>query len=171
VKKMPLPSPRSPAELDEKILAHAKRQAPERKFKLRPIWLSGLVTASVVAVAVLIAIPQQPEPRVYESEAAPERRRSDMPVSAPMSLEKKMTSRDTMGITADYALRESAAAPAVEQLDDSTLQSRLLQLSRILENGDSKQAEAAYEQLKFSCGDCELPATLEEAITKYLKLP
>jgi hypothetical protein len=53
-----LPRPRSPQQLDDKILAHARRQAPQRKAPWRPGWVTGMATVSIVAIALLMVPPQ-----------------------------------------------------------------------------------------------------------------
>jgi hypothetical protein len=53
-----LPRPRSPQQLDDKILAHARRQAPQRNAPWRPGWVTGMATVSIVAIALLIVPPQ-----------------------------------------------------------------------------------------------------------------
>ena len=49
-----LPSPRSPRELDEKILRYAREQAPEPERRGLPVWVTGLATASIAGVALLL---------------------------------------------------------------------------------------------------------------------
>ena len=61
---MPLPSPRSTQELDEKILAYARDNAPRQRRHQPARWVAGLATAGIVAVAVLIALPQRPTPQL-----------------------------------------------------------------------------------------------------------
>ncbi len=57
---LPLPKARSPRDLDERILAHARRHAPERQATFTPRWIPGLATAGIVGLALLIAYPQLP---------------------------------------------------------------------------------------------------------------
>ncbi|MFT4520860.1 MAG: hypothetical protein ACI9JM_003268 [Halioglobus sp.] len=57
-----LPKPPSPAALDDKILAYARQQAPQKQPLWRSGWVSGIATAGVVAIAVLIADPSQQTP-------------------------------------------------------------------------------------------------------------
>jgi hypothetical protein len=64
--KLPLPSPRSPRQLDDKILAYARHNAPEKKSFIQPRWVAGLATASVVILALFITEPQQPTPTFRE---------------------------------------------------------------------------------------------------------
>lgn len=61
---MPLPAPRSTQELDEKILAYARDNAPRQRRHRPARWVAGLATAGIVAVAVLIALPQRPTPQL-----------------------------------------------------------------------------------------------------------
>ena len=64
--KLPLPSPRSPRQLDDKILAYAQDNAPEKKSFIQPRWVAGLATAGVVVVALFITEPQQTTPTFRE---------------------------------------------------------------------------------------------------------
>ncbi|MBT4521945.1 MAG: hypothetical protein HOC23_18255 [Halieaceae bacterium] len=57
--KLPLPSPVSPPQLDETILAYARDNAPARRPSIPPWWFTGVATASVVTVALFITLPQQ----------------------------------------------------------------------------------------------------------------
>lgn len=79
--ELPLPSPRSPDDLDQRILAYARDKAPRSRPLLRPAWMAGAATACVLVVALLVGGPQQPAPidtetRKYESV-------SETPVPAP----------------------------------------------------------------------------------------
>ncbi|GAB5450112.1 MAG: hypothetical protein Hals2KO_04400 [Halioglobus sp.] len=75
---LPLPEMKSPRQLDDKILAHARAQAPQQRVNTRHGWMSGLAAASVVGIAVMIALPTQdgildtvPAPSREEAELAP----------------------------------------------------------------------------------------------------
>lgn len=66
---LPLPAPRPDAALDEKILAYARARAPRREAMQPRRWIAGLATAGIVAVAVMITLPQQsPSPTLQEAE-------------------------------------------------------------------------------------------------------
>ncbi|MFK8048974.1 MAG: hypothetical protein AB8B81_11130 [Halioglobus sp.] len=54
-KPLPLPSPRSPATLDERILSQARRALPRDKPYRQPWWLAGSATAAVIVVAVTLS--------------------------------------------------------------------------------------------------------------------
>lgn len=60
--QLPLPAPRSPQSLDDRILAHAQAHAPARERSDYRQWMSGLAAASIFGVAVLIALPTQHTP-------------------------------------------------------------------------------------------------------------
>ena len=60
--RLPLPEPRSPRALDERILARARDAAPQRSGWSRPAWAGSLVTASVIGISLLISEPDQPAP-------------------------------------------------------------------------------------------------------------
>ena len=61
-RKLPLPSPRSPRDLDDRILNYAREHAPPTRSFVQPRWLAGLATASVLLIAVFITEPEQSTP-------------------------------------------------------------------------------------------------------------
>jgi alpha/beta superfamily hydrolase len=181
--KLPLPSPRSPSGLDEKILAYAKQQLPEKKPYRPALWLSGLATASVVAIAVIIAIPEQSRTIVpvvkparlsaqsEKVEQPPAPRGAAMKESADMEMMVQRSARKQstpQAAAALYAEQEVAAADTVPILDTITIQQQLQEMSTLVKSGDSKQASLDYRELKKLCPHCDLPDTLKEAIEKYL---
>lgn len=172
--KAKLPFPLSPTELDDKILAYAQRKVPARRAYRPPLWLSGLATASIIGVAVLLAIPEQSE--ILAPTALPE-------LAAPAKAKTRrilQTQREeAMTVSADAL----SAFPATENVMDSAttsdemlavqltsedLRQQLEQLSALVSNGKTEQAETAYDELKRRCKDCALPATLEQALADYL---
>ena len=54
--KLDLPSPRSPRDLDEKILRYAREHAPAPERRGRPAWVAGLATASIAGIALLLGL-------------------------------------------------------------------------------------------------------------------
>jgi hypothetical protein len=58
--KLPLPSPRSPAELDERIINAARERAPYPRSQRQPWWMAGAATTCLLIVAVLLVQPEQP---------------------------------------------------------------------------------------------------------------
>ena len=74
---LPLPKRRSPKSLDDKILNYAHGHAPsgessgsnKSRWTTPPLWLTGMATASLAVVAVLIT--QQPQPPGQLIEASP----------------------------------------------------------------------------------------------------
>lgn len=184
--ELPLPSPRSPRALDDKILAYAKAKAPHRKAWLRHPWVAGMVTASVVAVAVFITEPEQtlptlqqaPVPRPAEidfMELTPAKKEAEPRAmrAAPM---KSMKERDSYlqsdaDNTAGAALADKAAPAAVadEEGRGQVPRDELRHCARMLQAGQEEQARSAYQQLRGDCANCVLPETLEEAITRYLQ--
>jgi len=68
---LPLPSPRSPSQLDEKVLAYARAHAPRKRFPLQPAWAAGLATTGVIVLALFITLPQQPVPSVAPEPSGP----------------------------------------------------------------------------------------------------
>ncbi len=85
---LPLPEMNSPPQLDEKILAHARARAPQRRVTSRPGWMSGLAAASVVGIAVMITLPGQDG--VHDTLPAPHweaRERTPAALSQPEALQ------------------------------------------------------------------------------------
>ena len=184
--KIPLPSPRSPAELDKKILAYAQQRLPEKKHYRPPLWLSGLATASVVVVAVLIAMPNQAPsimpgeepPAVSTSMAKTKTSAADQnsflersAASADMKLMASPAARKKSydaAAGAMYEEQEIAVTETTSSLDSDGIKEQLQPLAAMLKNGDSEKAMQDYREIIKLCPDCDLPPTLEEAIEKYL---
>ena len=170
--KLPLPSPHSPSGLDEKILAYAKQQLPEKETYRPPLWLSGLATASVVAIAVIIAIPEQPRvsvPAVQPATASPHtavNESADMEIAVQRRARKQSAS--LAASAAPYGEDEMAAADAAPILDSTIVHQQLREMAALVNRGDPEQAALDYQKLKELCPHCDLPVTVEEAIEKYL---
>ena len=169
--KLPLPSPRSSSELDKKILAYAKQQLPEKKPYRPPLWLSGMATASVIAIAILIAIPDQPP----ALPAPPRSAATKEPVKKVEMLMQQSARKQSAPLAASaalYAEQEMAASDSMQMpisiLDTVTIQQQLQEMDSLVKRGDSKQAALEYQEMKKHCPRCDLPATLEQAIEKYL---
>lgn len=112
-----LPAPASPRELDQRILGYARERASQRAWHWQSGWTAGLATASVVAVAVLISMPQEPptssspalEPRL-ESPA-----RSAQPVAESAAAERGSAAAESPPApqsSAKMALQRRAPAAA-----------------------------------------------------------
>ena len=168
--KLPLPSPRSPSELDKKILAYAKQQIPEKKPYRPPLWLSGMATASVIAIAIFIAIPDQPPTLLPTPRSAVMEKPAKVEMLMQQSARKQ--SAPVAASAALYAEQEMAASDSMQMpmplLDTVTIQQHLQEMDSLLKRGDSKQAALKYQEMKKHCPHCDLPATVEQAIEKYL---
>jgi hypothetical protein len=184
--KLPLPSPRSPRELDEKILAHARARAPQRKPALSMGMLGGLATACMIVVAVFITVPQQ-SPQAPVTEPSPARSQADMAVSsaigkveevkempaAPSARMKMARSAGAVRLDMEaqkplpeMALSADSAVMADEAIAfaDDPLKEELSRLAALLEDGNIEQAREAYQKLRGDCPACNLPETLEQAL-------
>ena len=100
--ELPLPSPRSPQDLDQRILAYARDNTPRSRPLLRPTWMAGAATACVLVVALLVGGPQQQAP--MESEARKSESVSEAPL--PVTPAAAPTAQQAAGAQAE------AAAPA-----------------------------------------------------------
>ncbi len=87
----PLPSPRSPAHLDERIIAQARAALPPAKPVYQPWWLAGSATAAVVVLAVTLSVTNYPAftPSVYEQ---PSTESSEILISPEYGTEAEPTS-------------------------------------------------------------------------------
>ena len=180
---MPLPTPLSPQELDEKILAHARRAAPRKASSLALGWAGGMAATAVLLVAVYLAsLPgpdtaSVPAPETFHQEEQPTR----SPVMGIMgglgnAKRKSTVSADYDALlrqldgsqlapanatTAQGAMDSSERARAVQTIDVSDT---LDQLRSLVEAGRIEQARRQYEVIRLACGECRLPDTLEQAL-------
>ena len=201
---LPLPSPRSPAQLDEKVLAYARAHAPSKRFPLQPAWVAGLATTGVIVLALFITLPQQPVPSVALEPSGPvmmaspaadadaESKRAaakaaakekpaartaqkDMPaaqMSRSLAVEQEMREEQVMADEAftqpaPKALGAAATPGATAPAAEPTIQQQLQPYATLLQQGQEAKARAGYQALRASCTDCQLPATLEQALADY----
>lgn len=212
---LPLPSPRSPAQLDDKILAYARDHAPSKRFPLQPAWVAGLATTGVVVLALFITLPQQPAPTVVmepsgpvkmaspamdadmQSEQAAAREkpaagvvRKDLPavqMSRSLKVEQEYREERVMAdegfsqlppgavgaaaapasASVQEVLNADSAVPGAPTAPEPTMQQRLAPYAALLQQGQEARARAGYQALRESCTDCQLPATLEQALIDY----
>jgi len=188
MKKMPLPSPRSPQSLDKTILDYAQKNVPAKKSSFgKPLWISGLATASIIGIAVIISQPKhtsytpQAETAAFSTglahdEAAPPRPTSKIARaerSMPESLATQKLQSHTLQamsaplvrVEAQLSDADASAASSIE-LNTDEVKIQLQELSALLDKGESIRAEAAYAALKQRCSNCELPDTLAAALEK-----
>ena len=195
---IPLPSPRSTQELDEKILAYARDNAPRQRRHRPARWVAGLATAGIVAVAVLIALPQRPTPQlarqVEERSSIAENQViapvASMKMSSPEPREDISALEEYAGERAPAAARalpatpvadsdaeslndasaasEMTAAGAAAKMDKEQLHEQLELCAELLATGREQQARASYQALREQCPACELPESLEEAVEQEL---
>lgn len=188
---LPLPSPRSPRELDEKILAHARAKTPAKSRSPRIAWAGGVATASVLVVAVYLGNMAGPGQdlimpngqAVMEEESFTDTEALPLP-KASRKLSAEMSTVEPAALPARSAAVHSATteerekgmtATKRESMDFSREQSMattteqdtleaLQQLRDLFERGEVQQARTAYAKLKVSCEQCDLPETLEQAL-------
>ncbi len=190
--QLPLPKPRSPAELDRKILAYASAQAPRRRRVLQPWFTGGLATAALLVVAVLIIPTEQPGRESSPAGLATERLEADARSASPASepaagaaptlpdRDYRARSESARMISADQALekqrpqreelRAGAAAPGATTDRERVLQA-LPGLARLMEQGEAGRAQQAWDELLSRCPDCDLPRQLTEALAQFPPTP
>jgi hypothetical protein len=181
---LPLPTPTSPRELDDRILSYARRNAPERRAFF-PGWAAGLATVSVVLLTVIIVEPQRQQPAAPElspaaGQSAPEPATAKRnTVTAPSPERRQSAARDLENATeaeAGVSARTLADAPraaalvpeesAAESPPDS-LAENLARCAELLEAGEEARAREQYQRLRSDCRECDLPQTLEQALEQY----
>ena len=179
--QLPLPTPHSPRELDERILARARAKAPQKQPMHTARWLGGMATTAMLVVAIYLTnttgtnqgLPQ-PAPAVLKEEraAAPmaSQARARLKASAdfdapePAPVEDKELQMAPMA----EATFDSAGVQAMKRADDTApnLQGSLQHLQELLISGDDERAHREYEELRNACAECGLPDTLEEALER-----
>jgi hypothetical protein len=172
----PLPTARSPRELDDRILAHARSNAPRPARRPAFAWGGGLGAAAVLVLAVYLVNPDDASrsrsappladntERPAEEPAASEAQaKASAPPQAYSAAPARRAERQVVaaGAAEELALSASAAPPEAQTLD-----SGLAELRAMLETGQEEQARAAYADLRRRCVDCGLPARLEDALRK-----
>jgi hypothetical protein len=158
-----LPSPRSPQHLDTKILARARASAPRKRDRGWPVWGGGLATAAVLVTAVYLTQLTAPEPDRPQLEDFSADGEPRMQAPAATHMKRELAQPREM---ADYASK-IAAEPVEEAAGGAApvdLHEALEQLRQLVSQGELEQARERYAELRASCGDCELPATLDEAL-------
>ena len=183
--QLPLPSPRSPRDLDEKILAHARINTPQKRATLSLGWISSMATAAVLVVAVYLTTmtdttrePALPAPAMLEEE------RAVAGAAAPASLQARAKRRTEisayqdlidaaplekeelrMSATAEMAYANAAAHKAVADSPAAeNLQSMLEHLQALIDRGETDQARQQYQEFRNACSECRLPETLAQAL-------
>ena len=110
--KLPLPSPRSSDELDERILRAARERAPASGSQRQPWWLAGAATASVLVIAVTMSLNESPSFDASEESATVTAARA----SAPAQKMKRERS-ETLEMSASMEMSDQAAAqPAAARM-------------------------------------------------------
>jgi hypothetical protein len=191
--ELPLPSPRSPAQLDEKVLAYARAHAPRKRFPLQPAWVAGLATTGVIVLALFITGPQQPVPSVTPEPSAPvmmaspvadadtERKQAVTKAAAKekpaaqrsrsLVVEQEMGEEQLMSDEAFAQPAPNALGAAAAPATEPTLQQQLQSFAALLQQGQEAEARANYQALRANCSECKLPATLEQALKLKGQLP
>lgn len=194
--RLPLPSPKPGRAQDDRILAYARAHAPRHQARMPGRWVAGMATAGVVALAILIAQPQQPakqrpmleEYRGIATPAAapttdapaakaktPASGLAPEPSAAGARLISPAADHDLAG-NAPEALSERAAEQSADTaqadfssaaLDKEQLSKQLQGYADMLASGQEAKAREAYQTLRENCPTCGLPNTLEQALERY----
>jgi hypothetical protein len=126
---LPLPRRDSPAGLDGKVLAHAREHAPRRTPFFRAPWMTGLATAGVVVIAVLLSDTQAPSPALQREipadfspamqleQAAPGTSVTDDAAAGQPTARLKATAEPRMSMESDKARSARDAADTDAPLD------------------------------------------------------
>lgn len=181
--QLPLPTPRSPQELDERILAHARAKAPEKRSVHTAGWLGGMATTAVLVVAIYLTnitetnqglTPAAPAVQKEESESAEAAATMARPARAKL---KAGAEFDALGAApaeqdelrkapAAEMAQDNASFQAMKRADDTApnLQGTLRHLQALLMRGEKERAHREYQELRNACSECGLPNALEEAL-------
>ncbi|RLQ22023.1 hypothetical protein DWB85_08770 [Seongchinamella sediminis] len=180
---MPLPSPRSPRELDERILARARAAAPQQHRRGPLAWAGGLATAAVLVVAVYLLrlsdtatlTPAPASDPVQEEEAAgapataeiaPAANQADPQQKLKMSAARPAADFAAQAPAAERAEAAAAAPAAGDETPGPDINAELLRLQALEAAGKREQALREYAELRRRCADCALPQTLEQALAQ-----
>jgi hypothetical protein len=156
--RLPLPSPHSPRQLDDKILAYARDKAPEKKPFMQPRWVVGLATAGVVVVALFITEPQQQMPQFRELTPTLEENMPSDAASAEKA--KRKPTAPTMRMKMSLGTGQAAAIDKYEMHADEPLPER-----EIAEGAMAAAVEADKDLVSSAVAPLELSATDLELIT------
>ena len=179
---LPLPSPESPTALDEAILAHARAHAPEKSSSYSLGWAGGLATTAVLFVVVYLGNSvdtTRPSPAPAPVLLEQQRAAAGAAAEATSAAAKAETSANFNNPGAiDRAEEEVQAAPLAELAADAAapraqkskdaprarLHETLEHLEELVASGKQEQAQQQYLELRMACQQCELPASLAEAL-------
>jgi len=186
--ELPLPSPRSPRELDNRILNHARESAPPKQGANPLTWASGVATAAVLVVAVYLVnltdtgtVAQSPvADAVQEDESAGAAASAELAEISTARIQAEPRPKLKMSAEApsdtDLAARDvaeeietaaAAAPPATGARAHSPgpgVNKALLRLQELVAADKLEQAEQEYAELRRSCADCDLPENLDKAL-------
>ena len=186
--ELPLPSPRSPKALDDRILAQARHSAPAKQGASPLGWASGLATAAVLVVAVYLVnltetgtVTNPPvADALQEDESAGAAASSTLTEVATATIQAepqpKLKLSAQARTEADFAARGGAeematapaAAPAAKDAKAHSpgpdVNKALLRLQALVGAGELQQAENEYAELRRRCAACALPEELDKAL-------
>jgi len=166
--KLPLPSARSPQELDDKILAYARDNAPEKKPFLQPRWVAGLATASVVAIALFITEPQRQTPNF--TAPAPTLEEGLSPRAARTESAKKKPEATSARLKMSPSAGQAAPLDKYEMLADEPLLEQEIAADAIAAKTDEDRANRATQPLELSATAAELKNITPEELSDKLQL-
>jgi len=182
--QLPLPSPRSPRELDQRILAHARANAPQKRPMVTAGWLGGIATTAVLVVAIYLTnttetnqelaptvLKEVKEESAAAGAAAPiaSSARAKLKTSADFDAREIAPAEQEelqMAPAAEATLDSASSFHAMKRADDAApnLQGTLRHLQDLVLRGEQEQAQREYQELRNACSECGLPDTLEEAL-------
>jgi hypothetical protein len=117
--KLPLPSPRSSSELDERILRAARERAPASRPQRQPWWIAGAATASVLVIAVTMSLTEPPSFDGSEESATVTAVRASAPAQKMKRERSEMLEMSARREMSDHAAAQPAAAARMGVASDS----------------------------------------------------
>jgi hypothetical protein len=169
--KLPLPSPRSPRQLDEKILAYARDNAPEKKSFLPPRWVAGLATAGVVVLALFITEPQQQTPGFSAPAPALEEKEENLPSRAARTdAVKEKPEAPSARAKMSRSAGQAAHIDKYEMLADEPLLEQEFAADTMTAEADEDITNSAVQPLELTAADIELKKISQEELRDKLQL-
>jgi len=168
--KLPLPSPRSPRHLDDKILAYAREKAPEKRSFLQPRWTAALATAGVVVLALFITEPQQQTPGF--STPAPMLEEGMRPRAARTESMKAKPKAPTARIKMSRSTGQAAHLDKAETLADEPLLEQEIAADTMAATieADEDMTNSAIQPLKLTAADAQIKNISSKELSDTLQL-
>ena len=140
--ELPLPSPRSPEQLDATILAYARNNAAPRKRTLQPAWMAGIATTCMVLLALFISEPEQAE-RHAERDGSAQQIDIKRSRQAPVAAESSDDSQEAVAAKATAKMPRVSRSLGAAAAQDNAVPAADAASDRLGDSDSARQEEAA----------------------------